>query len=181
MSCPYLTNAPGKTIYVNLEILRDPFFFDIDLYSSPDGDDSNIALHISVQSPQNAVFFNSRIDGVWGKREKADTFPFKTRSKCSLTITTEEGSYDIAVNGTPLYTYRYPPVLPPKSVERFAISKVSVEKELTETVQFSEVSDEEQLTVQFSQASTDKQLRETVEVSQISVTVSSIRRLYVSV
>ena len=104
-------------------ILPDPVHFDIDLFTTPEGDDSGIALHISVQSAKNAVFFNSDIDGVWSKQMKADTFPFQTEQKFLLTIATTEETYDIKVNETHLYSFQHR--VPPQDVKRFAISQQS--------------------------------------------------------
>ena len=104
-------------------ILRDPVHFDIDLPTTSEGDDSGIALHISVQSAVNAVFFNSKIGGVYGDQEKADTFPFQTEQKFLLTITTTEETYDIKVNETHLYSFNHR--VPPQDVKRFAISQQS--------------------------------------------------------
>ena len=123
LSRPYITNAPGKTVYVYGVILRDPVHFDIDLFTTPEGDDSGIALHISVQSAENAVFFNSKIDGVWGEQLKADTFPFQTAHKFLLTIATTKETYDIKVNEAHLYSFKHR--VPPQEVKRFGISQQS--------------------------------------------------------
>ncbi|XP_062501741.1 galectin-4-like isoform X2 [Corticium candelabrum] len=123
LSRPYLTNAPGKTVYVYGVILHDPVHFDIDLFTTPEGDDSGIALHISVQSAVNAVFFNSKIEGVYGKQEKADTFPFQAEQKFLLTIATTKETYDIKVNETHLYSFNHR--VQPQDVKRLAISQQS--------------------------------------------------------
>ncbi|XP_062501728.1 uncharacterized protein LOC134178839 isoform X1 [Corticium candelabrum] len=119
----YITNASGKTVYVYGVILRDPVHFDIDLFTTPEGNDSGIALHISVQSAENAVFFNSKIDDVWGKQLKADTFPFQTEENFLLTIATTEETYDIKVNEAHLYSFKHR--VPPQEVKRFGISQQS--------------------------------------------------------
>ena len=100
--------------------------FDIDLFTTPEGDDSGIALHIGAQSAKNAVFFNSDIDGVWGKQLKADTFPFQTEEKFLLTIATTEETYEIKVNETHLYSFKHR--VPPQEVKRFGISQQSGDK-----------------------------------------------------
>ena len=105
-------------------ILRDHVLhFDIHLFTTPEGDDSGIALHISVQSAENAVFFNSKIDGVWGEQLKADTFPFQTEEKFLLTIATTEETYEIKVNETHLYSFKHR--VPTQEVKRFGISQQS--------------------------------------------------------
>ena len=128
LSRPYLTNAPGKTVYVYGVILHDPVHFDIDLFTTPEGDDSGIALHISVQSAVNAVFFNSKIEGVYGKQEKADTFPFQAEQKFLLTIATTKETYDIKVNETHLYSFNHR--VQPQDVKRLAISQQSEDEVL---------------------------------------------------
>ncbi len=115
-----LTIRPGKTICVYGHVPCDSCNFDINLYKSPAGDNSDVALHIGVQFDAKAVILNSRENGCWRRVITADTFPFESGNKFLLTITTTNRTYDIKVNGTLLHSFVHR--LPKQCVKRFGIN-----------------------------------------------------------
>ena len=130
-----LTIRPGKTIYVYGHVPRDSCNFDINLYKSPAGDNSDVALHIGVQFDAQAVILNSRENGCWRRVITADTFPFESGNKFLLTITTTTRTYDIKVNGTLLHSFVHR--LPLQCVKRFGINHALCIGNLTAAVDVS--------------------------------------------
>ena len=97
--------VPSAVISIEVEVRNKPYRFNFNLTS----DEKSVAtrsLHISIRFDKKVIIFNSIRDGKWDGEEPVKNFPFRRDSEFELSVRVTKSTYELSVDGKPVYTYK---------------------------------------------------------------------------